>query len=174
MSHNWLKSRLVPLITPRHGPHRKHHSSVQLLLVMNLLPSSGRCLYSHYLATCLHATISSFVMLAAILWHLSIQGTYLKQNLRFLWRWLWGLLSSGMCPLETRYDVSSDSVRRAVSFRRDGLARVRFLILIYLCCVTSSIRSSSPNLLRFCIAAYNICYLWYVSEVSGNIFYNIC
>jgi hypothetical protein len=56
---NWLNSRLVPLITPRYGPHGKHRSSVavQSLLVRNLLPSSGRCLPSHYLPTDLHATI---------------------------------------------------------------------------------------------------------------------
>jgi hypothetical protein len=63
------------LITPRHGPHGKHRSSFgfQLLLsgplgkhrfpvsslvhVRNLLPSKGRCLLSHYLATGMHATI---------------------------------------------------------------------------------------------------------------------
>jgi hypothetical protein len=38
----------VVVITSRHGLHRKHLSSVavQLLLVRNLLPSSGRCLQS--------------------------------------------------------------------------------------------------------------------------------
>jgi hypothetical protein len=39
--------------------HRKHRSSVavQLLCVRNLLPSSGRCLQSLYLATGLHVTV---------------------------------------------------------------------------------------------------------------------
>jgi hypothetical protein len=55
----WLNSRPVPLINLRHGLHRKHCSSVvvQLLLARNLLLTSGRCLWSHYLATGLHATM---------------------------------------------------------------------------------------------------------------------
>jgi hypothetical protein len=52
-------TKLVQLITHRHGPRGKQRSSValHLLLVKNMLPSSGCCLRSHYLATGLHATI---------------------------------------------------------------------------------------------------------------------
>jgi hypothetical protein len=78
MSHNWLNSRSVLLITPWHRPHRKHHFQqfycyvmqlshgphredlfpVSLLVcVRNMLPSNGHCLQSHYLATGLHATV---------------------------------------------------------------------------------------------------------------------
>jgi hypothetical protein len=44
------------------GLRRKHHSCVSTLLhVRNLLPSSGRYLHSHYLATA-HNTASFFVL----------------------------------------------------------------------------------------------------------------
>jgi hypothetical protein len=53
----------VLLITSRHGPCRKHGTSVavKFLLIRNLFPSNGRCLQSHYLATSLHATILSHI-----------------------------------------------------------------------------------------------------------------
>jgi hypothetical protein len=79
LSHNLLNSRLILLRTPQHRPHRKncfqqffyrcntqlshilcreHLFPVsQLVSVRNLLPSNGRCLQSHYLATGLHTTI---------------------------------------------------------------------------------------------------------------------
>jgi hypothetical protein len=80
MSHNWLNSGLVMLITRRQGPHIKHRFQrcyccvtqlsqerrrehcfpfSPLVRVRNLLPISGRCLQSHYLATDLQATILS-------------------------------------------------------------------------------------------------------------------
>jgi hypothetical protein len=79
LSHNQLNSRLVLFITHRHGHHWKHLSEQlfyccvaqlshgrrrenglqvsSLLPVRNLLPSNGRCLLIHYLATAQHATI---------------------------------------------------------------------------------------------------------------------
>jgi hypothetical protein len=78
--HDKLNSRLVLLITPRHGQHRKHRfqqlycCDIQLsrglrkenrfpvsplLRVRNLLPSNGPCLQSHYLATDPYATLYS-------------------------------------------------------------------------------------------------------------------
>jgi hypothetical protein len=71
-------TRIAQLITPRHGPHRKHRfqhfycwvtqlshgprkehlfTVSRLVSVRNLLPSRGRRLQSHYLGTYLHATI---------------------------------------------------------------------------------------------------------------------
>jgi hypothetical protein len=42
-----------------HGPRREHLFLVNLLVgVRNPLPSNGRCLQSHYIATGLHATIA--------------------------------------------------------------------------------------------------------------------
>jgi hypothetical protein len=42
-------SLIVLVVTSRDGSHRKHRSSVsvQLFLIRNLLPSSGRCLHSN-------------------------------------------------------------------------------------------------------------------------------
>jgi hypothetical protein len=40
-----------------HGPHREYLFPVTLLVHVNLLPSNGHCLQSHYLATGLHATL---------------------------------------------------------------------------------------------------------------------
>jgi hypothetical protein len=56
---------LIALVTSRHVPHRKHRSSiaVQVMLIKNLLPSSGRCLLSHYSATELHATICRYLII---------------------------------------------------------------------------------------------------------------
>jgi hypothetical protein len=68
MSHNWLNSRLVLLILPWHGPHRKHRfpvSTCTLVRVRNLLPSNGRCLQSHYLATGVHATLLLLLLLTS-------------------------------------------------------------------------------------------------------------
>jgi hypothetical protein len=74
----WLSSKLVPLITPRHGPRNKHRSSLLYFIRCNgnmfvckaviqqrlpyICSFRGRCLatsvvYSHYLATGLHVTI---------------------------------------------------------------------------------------------------------------------
>jgi hypothetical protein len=77
---NWLNSRLVLPIIPRHGRHREHrfqqlyccvtqlsHGQRRehrfpvspLVRVRNLLPSNWRCLQSYYLVTGLHATVYS-------------------------------------------------------------------------------------------------------------------
>jgi hypothetical protein len=80
MPHNQLNSRLVLLITTRHGSHREqhfkqffyccstqlshrlhreHHFPVSPLMhVRNLLPNNGRCLQSHSLAMGQHAIIT--------------------------------------------------------------------------------------------------------------------
>jgi hypothetical protein len=65
----------VLVITSRHRPHRKHHScvAVQLLLIKNLLPSSGHCFIvcflvvtlqhvymPHYVASCLGFGVVGF------------------------------------------------------------------------------------------------------------------
>jgi hypothetical protein len=43
-----------------HGPRREHLFPVSpLMRARNLLPSNGRCLQSHYLATGIHATIET-------------------------------------------------------------------------------------------------------------------
>jgi hypothetical protein len=59
--HNWLNSRLVLLITPRHGPRKEHHFPVStLVLVRNVSPplsNNGRCLQSNYLMTGVHAAL---------------------------------------------------------------------------------------------------------------------
>jgi hypothetical protein len=73
----WLNSELILFIPHRHGPHRKHSfqqlhfcvtqlshgprreqlfSVSPLVHVRNMLPSNGRYLQSHYLATALRTT----------------------------------------------------------------------------------------------------------------------
>jgi hypothetical protein len=47
MSHNWLNSKRVPLITSRHEPHRKQRSS----LAVQLFPLEHICLRSRYSVT---------------------------------------------------------------------------------------------------------------------------
>jgi hypothetical protein len=74
-----LSSKLVPLITLHHRPHRKHSSSVVACMFTALLgsngcgvdyrkqsssivagvTSSGRCLHSHHLTMGLYATVCS-------------------------------------------------------------------------------------------------------------------
>jgi hypothetical protein len=60
LTHSPTNSSLVLFVTSRHGPHRRHRSSVakQLLrscwgsheIATQPLPSNGRCFQSHYLA----------------------------------------------------------------------------------------------------------------------------
>jgi hypothetical protein len=81
ISYNLVNSKLVPFITPdtdgveNNAPHCLGQSSLwdhdclrscysataaAYLFIPRSLPSSGRCLYSHYLVTGLHATILNF------------------------------------------------------------------------------------------------------------------
>jgi hypothetical protein len=66
-----------------HGPRTERRFQVSpLVRVRNLLPSNGRCLQSHYLATGLHATVFSSVHQHLFISNFS--GVHFLLNISFL------------------------------------------------------------------------------------------
>jgi hypothetical protein len=83
---HWTEPTPLSAYTIRHGPRREHQFPVSSLVrVRNLLPSNGRCLQSHYLATGLHATI---LKESALCLHRVFLGFLWLKRRMIRWGWI--------------------------------------------------------------------------------------